>query len=165
MKASFGLMLARAILVCGAAVAGGSYFATQKPAVSHAEKAVKEKPVHKSVKGEEGEEREEEPAKRPAPQQATIREAIAQLLKNEGGQLFPKGTRVVGVNLKEGLATLDFSEEFKQIETMGESTESEAQKAIIGALVRFPVEKARVVVEGKPYSSAAVDWSQPFAVQ
>lgn len=161
MKASLGLTLARVVLFGGTALAG-SYLYTQKPVTSTTEKTVKEKPAHSPAKVKE---EEEEPVKRPSTPHGTLREAIALLLKKEQGTLFPKGTRVLGVNLKEGLATLDFSEEFKQIETLGESTESEAQKALIGALVRFPVKTARVVVEGKPYTSGAVDWSEPFGVQ
>lgn len=165
MKASLGLILARAVLFGGAALMG-TYVYTQKPSASATEKPETERREKASVRSKRATEEDETPAPRP-PKQGTIRDSIAQLLKKEGGKLFPNGTRIVGARISEAekVATLDFSEEFKGIEAMGESVESEAQKAIIGALVRFPVEKARVLVEGKPFASASVDWSEPFQVQ
>ena len=166
MRASLGLTLARTILFCGTAL-GETYLYTQKPTPSTAtEKQEKVKPAkHVTAEGNQ-EEEGKDPSSIPPKPTTTIKEAVSQLLHKEEGALFPKGTKVIGTSLKGELATLDFNEAFKAIETLGESTESEAQKALIGVLVRFPsVKTARVLVEGKPYTSGAFDWSEPFTVQ
>jgi spore germination protein GerM len=79
---------------------------------------------------------------------------------------FPKGTQVVGVTVDAGVATIDFSKEFRALANAGDSTESEAMKALQAALAKFPaVQKMRVTVEGKPFDSQNTDWNTPFAVR
>lgn len=95
-----------------------------------------------------------------------IKDAVEKALLAGEGRTFPKGTRLVGVDLNDGTVTLDLSKEFNQLGDMGDSVESEAQKVLREALATVPtVEKMRVSVEGKPYESQMTDWNTPFSVR
>jgi germination protein M len=88
------------------------------------------------------------------------------LIAQKGGSPFPAGTQLVGVSLKEGVATLDFSKEFNALANSGDSVESAAQKALRSTLAQFPeVQKMRVTVEGKAFDSQNTDWTTPFPVR
>ena len=81
-------------------------------------------------------------------------------------QIFPKETHLLTVTLEDGVATLNFNKNFNKLSTMGDSTESEAQKKLRNALAPFSnVEKMRVLVENKPFDSQMTDWTIPFAVR
>lgn len=96
----------------------------------------------------------------------TIRDAIAHLVEENNGGLFPKGTRLQRVTLKEGVATLDFSNQFQAIQDSGESSEAEVQRALRKTLAGFPsVQQMRVTVEGHGFESQATDWGKPFDVR
>ncbi len=95
-----------------------------------------------------------------------VQDAVEALLKKQAGVLFPKETRLKEMALREGVATLNLTAEFGKISTMGEHTESEAQKALKTTLAAFPqVQKVGVQVEGKPFTSEATDWGTPFPVR
>lgn len=80
-------------------------------------------------------------------------------------KVFPQGTKLQNLTLVDHVATLDFSKEFNQIKTMGESSESLAQKALMATLAKVPgVDKMRVTVEGKAFESENTDWNTPFSV-
>lgn len=103
----------------------------------------------------------------PAPGgQTPIKDALTALITTQGFPPFPKGTQLVSLNLKDGVATLDFSKEFNALANSGDSTESAAQKSLRAALAKFPeVQKMRVTVEGKPFDSQNTDWTTPFPVR
>lgn len=95
-----------------------------------------------------------------------ISDAITALLKEKSGVLFPAETKLKSAALSEGVVKLDLSAEFAKISTMGERTESEAQKALRKTLAAFPaVQKMSVMVEGKPFTSEVTDWGTPFPVR
>ena len=78
---------------------------------------------------------------------------------------FPPGTRLLGVNLKDGLVTLDFSKEFKSLDNMGESTDMRARNMLRKTLSHFSnVEKMRATVEGQPFVTE-FEWSEPFTIR
>jgi hypothetical protein len=94
-----------------------------------------------------------------------IRDAIATTLKRNAS-LFPKGTQLANVSVRDGVATLDFSPEFNHLANMGDTTESHAQKQLRAALAPFPeIEKMHVTVQGKPFDSQTTDWTEPFPVR
>jgi len=95
-----------------------------------------------------------------------IKDAVEKAILAGEGKTFPKGTRLVGVDLNDGTVTLDLSQEFNKLGEMGDSVESEAQKVLRDAVATVPtVEKMRVTVEGKPYESQMTDWNTPFSVR
>jgi len=74
--------------------------------------------------------------------------------------VIPQGTRLLSVNLKDGVATLDFSKEFGKLADMGETTEGQAQKLILKTLAPIStVDKVTVTVEGKPFVGQT-DWDR-----
>ena len=81
-------------------------------------------------------------------------------------ELFPKGAKLETVTVHEGVAALDFSPEFGRLSSLGDSTESRAQKQLRSALAKFPeIQKMTVTVHGKPYDSQMTDWTTPFPVR
>lgn len=98
------------------------------------------------------------------PSPAPIKEAIDTLLAQSPP--FPKGAHVLSVDVKDGVVTLDLSKEFSALANSGDTTESNAMKALQAALAKFPdVQKMRVTVEGKSFDSQVTDWNTPFAVR
>ena len=98
--------------------------------------------------------------------QTPIKDALVSLIAERGFPPFPKGTQLTDMSVKDGVATLNFSKEFNALANSGDTTESEAQKALRSALAKFPeVQKMRVTVEGKPFDSQNTDWSTPFPVR
>lgn len=108
-----------------------------------------------------------EPAAPAATLPATpLKDALTVLLTQGTASPFPKGTQLLNLNLKEGVATLDFSKEFNALANSGDSVESMAQKSLCATLAKFPeVQRMRVTVEGKPFDSQNTDWSTPFPVR
>jgi spore germination protein GerM len=85
-----------------------------------------------------------------------VKDSVTALLAESGSSPFPKGTRLLSVDIKDGVAALDFSKEFNRLANSGDSTESQAQKALCAALAKFPdVQKMHVTVEGKSFDSQA----------
>lgn len=102
----------------------------------------------------------------PAQTPTSIKTALTDLIVQQGFPPFPKGTQLRSVDVKDGVATLDFSKEFNALANSGDTTESLAQKALRGALAKFPeIQKMRVTVEGKAFDSQNTDWSTPFSVR
>jgi hypothetical protein len=95
-----------------------------------------------------------------------IKDALTRLLAEQSSSPFPKGTRLIALDVKEGIAVLDFSKEFHALANSGDTTESMAMKALRSTLGEFPeVQKMRVTVEGKPFDSQNTDWTTPFPVR
>ena len=90
-----------------------------------------------------------------------IKDAVQQMLTQQQKRTYspiPKGTRLLSVNLKDGVATLDFSKEFGKLADMGESTESKALKLVQRTLAPIQgVEQVSVTVEGRPFEGQT-DW-------
>ncbi len=106
-------------------------------------------------------------APKPLPSRDTtaIMDEVNKVVADPNGP-FPKGTRLAGVRLKDGVATLDFNKAFNKLRDSGESTEAEAQRTLRRTLAHyFNVEKMRVTVQGKPFESQATDWNTPFPVR
>ena len=100
-----------------------------------------------------------------APQTAgatPLRDALTALLdreNNTASSSFPRGTRLLNVDLKDKTALVDVSKEFNQLQNKGESNEGQVQKRLCAALARFPnVDTLHLTVEGKDYESQAADW-------
>lgn len=84
----------------------------------------------------------------------------------KNSDIFPKDTKLNGINLKNKIVTLDFSAEFNKLALTGEGKESEVQQKLRTALAKFPsVHKMCVTVDGKSFQSQATDWSTPFPVR
>ena len=106
----------------------------------------------------------------PAPQTAAPQTASATPLRdalnamfdhenNTASSAFPKGTRLLNVDLKDKVALVDVSKEFNQLQNKGESNEGLVQKHLCAALARFAnVDTLHLTVEGKDYESQAADW-------
>lgn len=117
------------------------------------------------------------PAPQPPPTQTTVdppkipttppaaNDALNALLMQDGSP-FPKGTQIRSVEIKDGVAKVDFSKEFSALANMGDSTEAAAQKTLRTALAQFPeVQSMLITVEGKPFDSQVTDWSKPIPVR
>ena len=91
--------------------------------------------------------------------------AVAAAIHNNSS-LFPKGTELLSLVVKNHVASLDFNAAFSGLANMGDTTESKAQKQLRAALAKYPdIEKMNVTVNGKPFDSQATDWTTPFPVR
>lgn len=64
----------------------------------------------------------------------------------------PRGTRLVGVNIRDGVATVELSSEFNDLAKRSESIISMAQNTLRKSLGQFStVKKMRVLVDGKVF--------------
>jgi spore germination protein GerM len=64
----------------------------------------------------------------------------------------PSGTTLQSVKVRDGLATIDLSEDFRMLNKKGDTTQSLAQQQIRAALAQFPdIKKMRVTVDGKVF--------------
>jgi hypothetical protein len=94
-----------------------------------------------------------------------VLEAVRAEMKKHASS-YPKGTVLESVTVHDRIAALDFSPEFNKLGSMGDSTESEAQKHLRHALAQFPIiVNMTVTVNGKPYDSQVTDWTTPFPVR
>ena len=65
---------------------------------------------------------------------------------------FPPGTKLIGVSLENGMVTVNLSSEFRKLDQMGNTGESNAQKSLCNALAGFKqIKKMRVTIEGEIY--------------
>lgn len=91
-----------------------------------------------------------------------LRAALDRLAAGEPGaaHALPSGTRILSLNVKTGLAIVDFSQEFLRLSTSGDTSESVAQRALLSALAQFSkVDRVTVMVEGKVFSGEhSGDW-------
>lgn len=92
-----------------------------------------------------------------------IKDAVQQMLAQQQARTYsaiPKGTRLLSVNLRDGVATLDFSKEFGKLADMGETTEGKAQKLLLKTLSPISgVDQVTVTVEGRPFEGQT-DWNR-----
>jgi len=94
------------------------------------------------------------------------REAFEHLISQT--PVFPKGTRLLSVELKGNTLELNFSQELVQNFEGGSDTEAALINAITRSASSFPgVQKVRILIEGKPVESIGghLDISQPLPVQ
>ena len=85
----------------------------------------------------------------PAPAQS----AITMLLTTPSSPL-PMGTRLLGIRVADGLATVDFSREFVDNFSGGDSAEMRAVNSILRTMGQFPtVSWVQLQVEGHPVES------------
>ncbi|MGE5582744.1 MAG: GerMN domain-containing protein [Bacillota bacterium] len=69
--------------------------------------------------------------------------------------LFPKGTKVLGLNIKDGVAYLNLNSEATRL-NVGASGEALAVASIVNTLTKFPdVFRVKILVEGKEVESLA----------
>ena len=95
-----------------------------------------------------------------------IKDAVEKSLAENPGNVYPAGVRLLSVELKGGVASLDFNKAFREVANRGETGESEVQKSLRRTLADFPdAVQMRVTVEGRPFDSQATDWNTPFAVR
>jgi hypothetical protein len=89
------------------------------------------------------------------PKKEPIRQAVeAQLATADGkrNSAFPKGTRLVSLNVKDGTAIVELSPEFNEVNSGGDSGESLAYNALRDVLAQFrTVKYMRVLVDGKVF--------------
>ncbi|TEB11844.1 Gmad2 immunoglobulin-like domain-containing protein [Pelotomaculum propionicicum] len=84
-------------------------------------------------------------------------------------RVLPAATKIKGININDGLATVDFSQEVLRANT-GASGEALGIQSIVNTLTEFPeIKKVSFMVEGK-VDQAAMDWwghvglyEQPFS--
>jgi len=64
----------------------------------------------------------------------------------------PAGTELVSVKVKDGLATMELSDDFNMLNKKGDTTQSLAQQQLRAALAQFPdIRRMRVTVGGKTF--------------
>src|SRR5689334_13013083 len=89
-----------------------------------------------------------DPTKAPA-SETPVRDALERCFASAGGKgshsAIPAGTRLLSVNLENGVASVDVSKEFSTLANKGETSESHAQKELRALLAQFPeVHKMRL---------------------
>jgi spore germination protein GerM len=78
--------------------------------------------------------------------------------------VFPKGTKVLGVNVKNGIATVNFSKEFTT-KTDGEYTTLLMVNAVVNTLTQYPeIKKVQFLAEGEKIEVLGqVDLAEPLS--
>lgn len=99
--------------------------------------------------------------------EATIRALIEQGSTADLTNPIPKGTELLGVQVRDGLAKVDFSREFRENFTGGSEGEALVIAVILRTMAQFDeVKKVQILVEGKPVDSLGhADLSQPLDVR
>lgn len=98
-----------------------------------------------------------------------VAEAALQELINDEKSILPAGTKVLGINIDKGLATVNFSKEVLNNFNVGSEGEALGIQSIVNTLTEFPnIEKVAFQVEGKT-DGRVKDWwghvglyNQPF---
>lgn len=79
-------------------------------------------------------------------------EALAEPAGEGGSSALPAGTRVLSLEVRDGVATLDLSAEFAALAESGMTGESLAQEALLRCMAQFAeVNRLTVTVEGRPF--------------
>ncbi|MTV48661.1 hypothetical protein GJ688_06660 [Heliobacillus mobilis] len=102
---------------------------------------------------------------------SVARAAIQELIKgpniqSKGIPTIPAGTRLLDINVKEGLCTVNFSKELQKNHQGGSAGETMTVYSIVNTLTQYPsIEKVQILVEGKKIESLAghMDVSQAMA--
>ncbi|KAB2952740.1 GerMN domain-containing protein [Heliorestis acidaminivorans] len=103
--------------------------------------------------------------------ESLARSAVQELIKGPGlagGSLptVPAGTRLLDINIKDGVCIVDLSKEFKTNHEGGSAGETLTVYSIVNTLTQFPsVEKVQFLVEGQYIDTIAghVDVSEAMA--
>ncbi|MBP6965122.1 MAG: GerMN domain-containing protein [Armatimonadetes bacterium] len=101
------------------------------------------------------------------PIEAALKELIGQVGKPDSTNPIPKGTRLLGVEVKDGVAEVDFSREFRDNFKGGSEGEALLLAVITRTLRQFgEVKTARLLVEGRPLDTLGhADLSEPLDVR
>ncbi len=98
-----------------------------------------------------------------------VREVVEGLIKGPGGRMtptIPPGTRLIKVDIRKGIAYLDFSRELSERHPGGSSAEVQTVFSIVNSVVfNFPeVKKVQILIEGKRRKTLAghIDISLPL---
>lgn len=99
--------------------------------------------------------------------ETTLRALIEQGSTDGLTNPIPKGTELLGVEVKDGLAKVDFSREFRDNFTGGSEGEALIIAVILRTMAQFDeVKRVQILVEGKPIDSLGhADLSQPLDVR
>lgn len=100
------------------------------------------------------------------PAQTAAQDALNQAIDAPNSP-FPAGTKILGVQVVEGLATVNFSHELRDNFHGGDTEEANAVTTILKAAGQSPeVRRVQILVEGRPIDSLGglIDVSQPLAV-
>ncbi len=85
----------------------------------------------------------------PSPQ-SPARDSLNALVQADNSPL-PVGTRLRGVKIADGLATVDFSREFQNNFHGGDTQEAQTVNSVLLTLGQFPnIDRVQILVEGKP---------------
>ncbi len=89
----------------------------------------------------------------PLPAPAPAQTALNNLLTLPAGPL-PAGTRLLSLRITDGLATVNFSHEFVDNFSGGDTAETRALNSVLQTLGQFPtVSRAQILVEGRAIDS------------
>lgn len=105
------------------------------------------------------------------PGKSPMKAALLSLIKDSGkknlANPIPSGTRLLGLNFKNGLATIDFSHEFSDNFHGGSDAEALLVRSILRTLSQFSqVKHVRLLVEGKPLDTLGhLDLSEALDVK
>jgi len=103
------------------------------------------------------------------PQTDEVALAAVETLINDAKGIFPKNTKVLGITIEKGLATINFSKEVLTNSNVGSDGEELAIQSVVNTLTEFPnIEKVAFQVEGSAEGPARDWWGhiglydQPF---
>lgn len=106
---------------------------------------------------------------RVVPQTDEVALAAVETLIKDAKSIFPKNTRVLGVTIEKGLATINFSKEVLTNSNVGSDGEELGIQSVVNTLTEFPnIEKVAFQVEGSDQGRARDWWGhiglyeQPF---
>lgn len=97
---------------------------------------------------------------------AALEQLIAGPAETDHYPTIPKGTKLLGVTIKDKMATVDFSDEFVKNHPGGSSGEIMTIFSVVDTLTEFPaIESVRFLVAGKEIDTIAghYDLSEPVA--
>lgn len=97
------------------------------------------------------------------PIEASLRKLFGQGDNGKLANPIPKGTKLIGLKIKKGLATLNLSHEFKDNFTGGSEEEGLTMGAILRTLEQFPeIKRVQFLIEGQPLDTLGhLDLSGP----